>query len=94
MTVSLANSGVVHDALKKCGVGLVSARPETWLVHLIRMAEDIFDDALRSNDLTSIVAKVEAAGPKGIRNGIGIAGKSVSVQAVYRKTRQAFNIIA
>ena len=40
MPVSLANSGVVYDALKKCGVGLVSALPETWLVHLIRMAED------------------------------------------------------
>src|SRR5579871_1666756 len=40
MPVSLANSGVVYDALKKCDVGLVSALPETWLVHLIRMAED------------------------------------------------------
>src|SRR5947209_623452 len=40
MPVSLANSGVVYDALKKAGIGLVSALPETWLVHLIRMAED------------------------------------------------------
>jgi len=40
MPVSLANSGVVYDSLKKSGVGLVSALPETWLVHLIRMAED------------------------------------------------------
>ena len=40
MPVSLANSGVVYDALKKCGIGLVSALPETWLVHLIRMAEE------------------------------------------------------
>jgi len=40
MPVSLANSRVVYDALKKCGIGLVSALPETWLVHLIRMAED------------------------------------------------------
>jgi len=40
MPVSLNNSGVVYDALKKCGIGLVSALPETWLVHLIRMAED------------------------------------------------------
>src|SRR6201997_5606587 len=40
MPVSLANSGVVYDALKKCGIGLVSALPETWLLHLIRMAED------------------------------------------------------
>jgi sulfopyruvate decarboxylase subunit alpha len=40
MPVSLSNSGVVYNALKKCGIGLVSALPETWLVHLIRMAED------------------------------------------------------
>jgi sulfopyruvate decarboxylase subunit alpha len=40
MPVSQANSRVVYDALKKCGIGLVSALPETWLVHLIRMAED------------------------------------------------------
>src|SRR5258708_32783275 len=40
MPVSLANSQIVYDALKKCGIGLVSALPETWLVHMIRMAED------------------------------------------------------
>ena len=40
MPVSETNSRVVYDALKKCGVGLVSALPETWLVHLIRMAEE------------------------------------------------------
>jgi sulfopyruvate decarboxylase subunit alpha len=40
MPVSVANSRVVYDALKVCGVRLMSALPETWLVHLIRMAED------------------------------------------------------
>src|SRR2546428_7682380 len=40
MPVSVSNSKVLYDALKQCGVGLVSALPETWLVHLIRMAED------------------------------------------------------
>src|SRR5438445_6376963 len=40
MPVSLANSAVVYQALKKCGIGLVSALPETWLVHLIRMADE------------------------------------------------------
>src|SRR5437773_3144799 len=40
MPVSLANSKVIYDALKKAGIGLCSALPETWLVHLIRMAED------------------------------------------------------
>src|SRR5438270_8734695 len=40
MPVSLTNSAVAYQALKKCGIGLVSALPETWLVHLIRMAEE------------------------------------------------------
>lgn len=40
MPVSAANSKVIYDALKASGVRLMSALPETWLVHLIRMAED------------------------------------------------------
>src|SRR5262249_15616095 len=40
MPVSEANSRVVYSALKASGVKVVSALPETWLVHLIRMAED------------------------------------------------------
>jgi sulfopyruvate decarboxylase subunit alpha len=38
--VSTANSGAIYHALKNCGIRLLSALPETWLVHLIRMAED------------------------------------------------------
>ena len=38
--VSVAHSGVVYDALKRTDIRLLSALPETWLVHLIRMAED------------------------------------------------------
>jgi sulfopyruvate decarboxylase subunit alpha len=38
--VSVAHSGVVYDALKRTGIRLMSALPETWLVHLIRMADD------------------------------------------------------
>jgi sulfopyruvate decarboxylase subunit alpha len=38
--VSTSHSRIVYDALKASGVRLVSALPETWLVHLIRMAED------------------------------------------------------
>jgi sulfopyruvate decarboxylase subunit alpha len=38
--VSISNSRLVYDALKACGVRLMSALPETWLVHLIRMAEE------------------------------------------------------
>ena len=38
--VSVANSQVVYDAIKHADVKLVSALPETWLVHLIRMADE------------------------------------------------------
>ena len=40
MPVSQINSKLIYDALKACGVRLISALPETWLVHLIRMAEE------------------------------------------------------
>ena len=40
MPVSTESSRVIYDALKASEVGLISALPETWLVHLIRMAED------------------------------------------------------
>src|SRR6201996_6117185 len=40
MPVSVASSQLIYGSLKAVGVGLVSALPETWLVHLIRMAED------------------------------------------------------
>ena len=40
MPVSTTNSRAIYDALKACGIRLMSALPETWLVHLIRMAED------------------------------------------------------
>ena len=38
MPVSAVNSQIVFDALKANGVRLMSALPETWLVHLIRLA--------------------------------------------------------
>ena len=40
MPVSTANSRIIFDALKACDVRILSALPETWLVHLIRMADD------------------------------------------------------
>src|SRR5215211_5466870 len=40
MPVSAANSLIVFDALKSCGVRMMSALPETWLVHLIRLADE------------------------------------------------------
>ena len=38
--VSTASSRVIYEALKESGIRLFSALPETWLVHLIRMAEE------------------------------------------------------
>ncbi len=40
MPVSAANSKVIYDALKAVGVRVISALPETWLVHLVSMADD------------------------------------------------------
>ena len=40
MPVSITNSKLIYDALKACDVKIMSALPETWLVHLIRMADD------------------------------------------------------
>src|SRR6266508_5212256 len=40
MPVSESSSKVVYEALRASGVRLVSALPETWLVHLIRLADD------------------------------------------------------
>ena len=40
MPVSVTHSRLIYDALKACDIRIMSALPETWLVHLIRMAED------------------------------------------------------
>src|SRR5499425_579812 len=40
MPVSLANSKLIYETLKECNIRLVSALPETWLVYLIRMADE------------------------------------------------------
>ena len=44
MPVSVTSSTLIYNALKDSGVRIVSALPETWLVHLIRMAEE--DEAI------------------------------------------------
>jgi sulfopyruvate decarboxylase subunit alpha len=40
MPVSASSSELIYGGLKACGVRIISALPETWLVHLIRLAED------------------------------------------------------
>ena len=47
------------------GVARASGIARTKAVHTIAEFTHVFDDALKANDLTSIVAKVEAVGPKG-----------------------------
>jgi sulfopyruvate decarboxylase subunit alpha len=38
--ISVTNSKLIYDAMKACDVKIVSALPEIWLVHLIRMTEE------------------------------------------------------
>jgi sulfopyruvate decarboxylase subunit alpha len=40
MPVSLTNSRLIYEGLKECDIRMISALPETWLVHLIRLADD------------------------------------------------------
>src|SRR5579859_6881586 len=40
MPVSATSSRLIYEALKACDVKIISALPETWLVHLIRMADE------------------------------------------------------
>ena len=47
------------------GVARASGIARTKTVHAMEEFTQSFDEALRANDLTSIVAKVEAVGPKG-----------------------------
>ncbi|ETW91966.1 MAG: hypothetical protein ETSY2_55125, partial [Candidatus Entotheonella gemina] len=39
MPVSTTHSQLIYDALKTCGIRLISALPETWLVHLVALAD-------------------------------------------------------
>ena len=66
MPVSVDASRIIYDALKACGVSVVSALPETWLVHLIRMAED-------DPDMTLVRLAKEEEGV-GIATGAHLAG--------------------
>lgn len=67
MPVSAGNSKLVYDALLGVGVELMTALPETWLVHLIRLAED--DPAMT---LVRLAKEEEGVG---ISTGAHLAGK-------------------
>jgi len=64
--VSTTHSRLIYDALKACGVRLLSALPETWLVHLIRLAEE-------DPDMTLVRLAKEEEGV-GISAGAHLAG--------------------
>ena len=68
MPVSTQNSKVIFEALKETGVRFISALPETWLVHLVQMAEDDPEITLvrlnREEEGVGISAGVHFAGCK------------------------------
>ena len=66
MPVSLTNSQLIYDALIACEVKLISALPETWLVHLMRMGDD-------DPDMTLVRLAKEEEGV-GISMGAHLAG--------------------
>ena len=66
MPVSADNSRIIYNALKHCGVSIVSALPETWLVHLINMV-----DADPEMTLVRLTREEEAVG---ISAGAHLAG--------------------
>src|SRR5881275_3675042 len=66
MPVSTTNSRLIYDALKACDVRIMSALPETWLVHLIRMADE-------DPDMTLVRLAKEEEGV-GISTGAHLAG--------------------
>ena len=66
MPVSVASSTLIYRGLKDAGVRVVSALPETWLVHLIRLAED-------DEEMTLVRLAKEEEGV-GISTGAHLAG--------------------
>jgi sulfopyruvate decarboxylase TPP-binding subunit len=56
MPVSALNSQVVYDALKANGIRLLSVLPETWLVHLVGLAEEDPEMVLVLANVSLIVA--------------------------------------
>jgi sulfopyruvate decarboxylase subunit alpha len=68
MPVSLPSSRLIYEALKECDVRLMSALPETWLVHLIRLADEDPDTILvrlaKEEEAVGISAGAHFAGVK------------------------------
>ena len=67
MPVSAANSQIIYHALKDSGVSILSALPETWLVHLVALAD-------ADPDVTLVRLNKEEEGV-GISAGAHLAGR-------------------
>ena len=67
MPVSVKNSEILYAALKSAGISLLSALPETWLVHVMQMAEE-------DPEMTLIRLNKEEEGV-GISAGAHLAGR-------------------
>ena len=65
--MSSANSKVIYDALKDADISLISALPETWLVHLVNMADN-------DPEVTLVRLNREEEGV-GISSGAHLAGR-------------------
>lgn len=66
MPISVTNSRLIYEALKACDVKIISTLPETWLVHMIRMADE-------DPDMTLVRLAKEEEGV-GISAGAHLAG--------------------
>jgi sulfopyruvate decarboxylase subunit alpha len=66
MPASVKNSHLIYDALKACDIRLMSALPESWLVPLIRLADE-------DPDVTLVQLAKEEEGV-GISAGAHLAG--------------------
>lgn len=66
MPISVENSRIIYDALKANGVRIISALPETWLVHLVSMSDE-------DPDVTLVRLNKEEEGV-GISAGAHLAG--------------------
>ena len=66
MAASVKNSHLIYDALKACDIRLMSALPESWLVPLIRLADE-------DPDVTLVQLAKEEEGV-GISAGAHLAG--------------------
>jgi sulfopyruvate decarboxylase subunit alpha len=83
LPVSERNSKVVYEALMAAGVRLCSALPETWLVHLIRMADD-------DPDMTLVRLAKEEEGV-GVSIGAHLAGMKTALLMQNHGFLQAIN---